>query len=104
MATARARIARGAGRARPVTDQTIHSRMLKKARLLTRPTSARWGRAGEKGGFFSILLGLAFEQVSEMGEGGEVRRSILLPALRCLTRRVSHLIPLVLIVVAVETE
>ncbi len=49
-------------------------------------------------------LCLAFEQVIEMGEGGEGRRSILLPARRCLTRRVSHLIPLVLIVVAVETE
>ena len=49
-------------------------------------------------------LGLALDQVSEMGEGREGRRSILLPARRCLTRRVSHLIPLVLIVVAVETE
>ena len=39
-----------------------------------------------------------------MGEGREGRRSILLPARRRLTRRVSHLIPLVLIVVAVETE
>jgi TRAP-type uncharacterized transport system fused permease subunit len=69
-----------------------------------RRVSARWGRAGEKGGFISILLDLALEQVSEMGEGREGRRSILLPARRRLTRRVSHLIPLVLIVVAVETE
>ena len=49
-------------------------------------------------------LGLALEQVSEMGEGREGRRSILLPARRRLTRHVAHLIPLVLIVVAVETE
>ena len=54
--------------------------------------------------FFSILLGLALEQVREMGKGCEGRRSILLPARRRLTRRVSHLIPLVLIVVTVETE
>ena len=39
-----------------------------------------------------------------MGEGREGRRSILLSARRRLTRRVSHLIPLVLIVVAVETQ
>ena len=39
-----------------------------------------------------------------MGEGREGRRSILLSARRGLTRRVSHLISLVLIVVAVETQ
>ena len=39
-----------------------------------------------------------------MGEGREGRRPILLPARRRLTRRVSHLIPLVLIIVTVETE
>jgi hypothetical protein len=39
-----------------------------------------------------------------MGEGREGRRSILLPARRRLTRRVSHLISLVLIVVTVETQ
>jgi hypothetical protein len=49
-------------------------------------------------------LGLALEQVSEMGKGRKSRGSILRPARRCLTRRVSHLIPLMLIVVAVETE
>src|SRR6267143_1591931 len=49
-------------------------------------------------------LFVAFEQVSEVGKGREGRRSILLPARRRLTRCVSHLIPLVLIVVAVETE
>ena len=54
--------------------------------------------------FFSILLDLALEQVSEMGEGRESRGSILFPARRCLTRRISHLPSLVLIVVAVETE
>ncbi len=69
-----------------------------------RHVSARWGRAGEKGGFFSILLDLALEQVSEMGEGREGRGLIWFPAKRRLTRRVSHLIPLVLIVVTVETE
>ena len=54
--------------------------------------------------FFSILLGLALEQVLELGEGREGRRSILLPARRRLTRWVSHLISLVLIVVTVETQ
>jgi hypothetical protein len=49
-------------------------------------------------------LFVALEQVGELGEGRKGRRSILLPARRRLTRRVSHLIPLVLIVVAVETE
>ena len=39
-----------------------------------------------------------------MGEGREGQRSILFPARRRLIRRVSHLIPLVLIVVTVETE
>jgi hypothetical protein len=50
------------------------------------------------------LLSISFEQVREMGEGPEGRRSILLTARRHLSRRVSHLIPLVLIVVTVETQ
>ena len=41
-----------------------------------RRVSARWGRAGEKGGFFSILLGLSLEQIRKMGEGRKGRRSI----------------------------
>ncbi len=49
-------------------------------------------------------LGLALEQVLELSEWREGRRLILLPASRRLTRQVSHLISLVLIVVAVETE
>ena len=39
-----------------------------------------------------------------MGEGSEGRRLILLPPRRRFIRRISCLIPLVLIVVAVETE
>jgi len=39
-----------------------------------------------------------------MGEGREGRRLLLLPAWRRLTRRVGHLISLVLIVVTVETQ
>jgi hypothetical protein len=39
-----------------------------------------------------------------MGEGCEGRRLLWLPARRCLTGCVSHLTPLVLIVVAVKTE
>jgi hypothetical protein len=65
---------------------------------------AHRGWAGENRDFFSILLDLALEQVSEMGKGRESRGSILRPARRSFTRRVSHLIPLMLIVVAVETE
>ena len=87
-----------------MTDQTIHSRMIKKARLLIRPTPVHRGWAGKNRDFFGILLDLALEQVSELGERREGRRSILLSARRRLTRRASHLIPLVLIVVAVETE
>jgi len=39
-----------------------------------------------------------------MGKGREARRSILLSARRRLTRRLRHLIPLVLIVVTVEAQ
>ena len=55
-------------------------------------------------GLFSILLGLALEQIGKMGKGGEGRRSIWLSARCGLTRRVSYLIPLVLIVVTIETQ
>lgn len=54
--------------------------------------------------FFSILLSLALEQVLELREGREGRRLVLLSAQRRLVRRASHLISLVLIIVAVETE
>jgi TRAP-type uncharacterized transport system fused permease subunit len=66
--------------------------------------SARWGWAGETRDFFSILLCLAFAQFRKMGEGHEGRRALLHPARRWFSRRVSHLIPLVLIVVTIETE
>src|SRR5512146_246598 len=55
-------------------------------------------------GVFSFGDVSALEHVRKMGEGREGRRSILLPARRRLTRCVSHLIPLVLIVVTVETQ
>lgn len=45
-----------------------------------------------------------FEQVREVGEGREGRRTILFMARWCLTGRVCHAIALVLIVVAVEAE
>ncbi len=54
--------------------------------------------------FFRILLGSSLEHVRQMGEGREGRRLILLPAWRRFIRRISGLIPLVLIVVTVETE
>jgi hypothetical protein len=54
--------------------------------------------------FFSILLGLALEQIRKLREGREGRRLVLLSARCRLTRRASHLISLVLIIVAVETE
>src|SRR6185295_4364108 len=53
---------------------------------------------------FSILLCLALAQFRKMGEGREGRRALLCPARRWFSRRVRHLIPLVLIVVTVETE
>lgn len=46
----------------------------------------------------------ALEQIRKMGKGGEGRRVILLSARRRATRCARHLIPLVLIVVAIETE
>ena len=39
-----------------------------------------------------------------MGEGGESRRSFLFPARRCIARRIGYQIPLVFIVMAVETQ
>ena len=47
---------------------------------------------------------LALEQVCEVGEGREGRRPFLLTTPRWFTRHVSHQIPLVLIVVTVETQ
>ena len=49
-------------------------------------------------------LGVALEQVSEFGKGREGRRALLRLPRRCFIGRVRHLIPLVLIVVTVETE
>lgn len=51
-----------------------------------------------------LRLRFAFEQVREMGEGGEGLRLILLPARRRFIRRSSSQIPLVFIVVTVEAE
>lgn len=51
-----------------------------------------------------LRLGSSLEHIREMGEGGEGLRLLLLPPRRRFIRRISCLIPLVLIVVAVETE
>jgi len=54
--------------------------------------------------FFSTLSGLALAQFRKMGEGGKGRWRFLRPARRRLSRVARHLIPLVFIVVTIETE
>ena len=65
--------------------------------------------AGKVGcAWIAVLLHLfaeifALQQVGELSEGGESRRSFLLQASGCTIRLLSHQIPLVLIVMTVET-
>ena len=51
------------------------------------------------------VLGVTLlEQIRETSEGRKSRRVILLPARQCLAGRICHLIPLMFIVMTVETE
>ena len=90
----------------PLGERRVHRRKYERAaeRQAKEADRAYWAGLSSDSRRLFLRLGSSLEHVREMGEGREGRRLILLPPRRRFIRRISCLIPLVLIVVAVETE